>query len=173
MKRSSAGLRALVLVTFFLATLSFAHSNGDARPANCIDQGSPPADIQPGEIFQQFSRNGAPSTAWRIKWASQPGSGLILAGASFQRTPGENWIQVVAEARIAELFVPYHSGTPRFEDVQFGFELVETSVADAGTCGELIGTPPVAVKEVRDRGVAWKDDAGVHRGQELVLWGHT
>jgi Cu2+-containing amine oxidase len=49
--------------------------------------------------------------------------------------------------------------------------LVPTSAADAGCCGRLLGDPPVAVREVRDRGVLWKDDAAVRRGRELVIWG--
>jgi len=54
--------------------------------------------------------------------------------------------------------------------VRFG-DLLPLTARDAGCCGELLGDPPVVVKEVRDTGVLWKDDAEVRRGEELVLWG--
>ena len=43
----------------------------------------------------------------------------------------------------------------------------------ARSCPPFRATPtPTVVKEVRDRGIAWKDYAhGVRRGRELVIWG--
>ncbi len=59
----------------------------------------------------------------------------------------------------------------------FSFPLAEVKAEDAGPFGTIL--PPfqgddhaTVVKEVRDRGVIWKDYAhGVRRGRELILWG--
>jgi primary-amine oxidase len=69
------------------------------------------------------------------------------------------------------MFVPYHSGSPRFWDVSYNFSLVHLNREAAGPFGKLLGDPPTVVQEVRDRGVMWVDTAtGVRRGQKLVLW---
>jgi primary-amine oxidase len=92
----------------------------------------------------------------------------VLAPASPDNW-SDGWMRVLWDARLAELFVPYHSGSPRYYDLTgFGFPLVDATQDDAGCCGEVLEGK--VVKEVRDRGVAWKDDAAVHRGQTLVLW---
>ena len=79
---------------------------------------------------------------------------------------------------MAELFVPYHqSSRSRFYDLtSFSFPLAEVKAEDAGPFGTLMppfqGDPyATVVKEMRDRGIAWKDYAhGVRRGRELVIW---
>jgi Cu2+-containing amine oxidase len=70
------------------------------------------------------------------------------------------------------MFVPYHSGSPRFWDVSYNFSLVEVGKDEAGPFGRVLGTPPTVVQEVRDRGIAWFDGTkGSRRGQTMVLWG--
>ena len=55
--------------------------------------------------------------------------------------------------------------------------MAEVKAKDAGPFGTLMppfqGDPfSTVVKEVRDRGIAWKDSIhGVRRGRELVIWG--
>jgi primary-amine oxidase len=111
-------------------------------------------------------------TAWRVQWAEGTGKGLYITGAWFKRGPSEPWMRILWDARLVDIFVPYHTGSPRYYDLTgFSFGLVQAVQKDAGCCGSLLGNPPKVVKEVRDRGVAWKDDQQVHRGQELVLWG--
>jgi primary-amine oxidase len=107
-----------------------------------------------------------------VHWAEAPARGLYITGAWFKRTPAEPWMRVLWDARVAELFVPYASGSPRYLDLSsFSFALVTAGPVDAGPCGQLLGTPPKVVKELRDRGPAWKNDTAGYRGQELVLWG--
>ena len=96
-----------------------------------------------------------------------------------QAKPGEDWIKILADARIAELFVPYHqsSDTRYFDLTGFSFPMAQVREEDAGPNGSLMppfqGDPyPTVVREFRDRGVVWKDFAhGVRRGKELVIWG--
>jgi hypothetical protein len=117
-------------------------------------------------------------TAWKVHYARGLHKGLYITGAWFKRDLSEDWIKVLNDARIAELFVPYHqASTIRFYDLTgFSFPLTQVRSEDAGPFGTILppfpGDPyPTVVKEMRDRGVAWKDYAhGVRRGRELVLW---
>jgi primary-amine oxidase len=163
--------RQLGPTVLLLAGITSAPLSALAQVPGCIPASPAPTDLEPDEVYQEFARNGQPTTAWRVRWAAIRKWGLIVADARFRRAPGEPWIQVLAEARLAEMFVPYHSGDPRFADVVgFNFPLIEATATDAGTCGMLLGSPPRVIKEVRERGIAWKDDQAVHRGQELALW---
>ncbi len=118
-------------------------------------------------------------TAWKVHVARGLHKGLYITGAWFKRDLTEDWIKILNDARIAELFVPYHqSSFIRYYDLtSFSFPLAEVRAEDAGPFGTLLppfrdDPYPTVVKETRDRGIAWKDYAhGVRRGRELVIWG--
>lgn len=125
-------------------------------------------------VDQQFPTSGAMETRWRLCWQPVTGSGLVITAAFFQKSPSSPLIRVFWDARVAEIFVPYHTGSPRYLDVkQFGFALypLNTNDCPASKGGTLIGFGNEVCKEVRDRGLAWKDDNNVRRGEELSLWG--
>ena len=140
----------------------------------------PPAQEVTAEFL--FSESGGQDprkgTAWKVQYSRGLHRGLYITGAWFKRDLSEEWIRILKDARIAELFVPYHqTGRPRYYDLtSFSFPLAEVKAEDAGPFGTLL--PPfqgdsfaTVVKEMRDRGIAWKDYAhGVRRGRELVLW---
>jgi hypothetical protein len=117
-------------------------------------------------------------TSWKVQFARGLHKGLYITGAWFKRDLGEEWIKILNDARVAELFVPYHqSSFIRFFDLtSFSFPLAEVKSEDTGAFGTLMPAfqgdrYPTVVKEVRDRGLAWKDGVhGVRRGRELVLW---
>src|SRR4051812_15007395 len=71
------------------------------------------------ELIQQFPTNDAMKTAWKIHWATSTGYGLYIQDAWFKRGPKDAWLQVLGDARLAEMFVPYHSGSPRFWDISY------------------------------------------------------
>lgn len=159
MKLASAVTAAIAVVTV-----------GACRPC-CHAHTASASGAPANEITQEFPA-GSMQTAWRVRWAYGDHRALYITGAWFRRAPSEAWITVLYDARLSDIFVPYHAGTPRYLDLSsFNFHLVPTSAADAGCCGQLLGDPPVAVREVRDRGVLWKDDATLRRGRELVIWG--
>ena len=66
------------------------------------------------EIIQEFPSNDVMRTAWKVHYATRNGFGLIIQDAFFKKTPTDPWMQVLGDARVSELFVPYHSGSPRF-----------------------------------------------------------
>jgi primary-amine oxidase len=124
----------------------------------------------PQQIIQSFPANDAMRTAWKIHWSTQTGHGLIIQEAWFKKGPNERWIQILGDSRIAEIFVPYHSGSPRFWDVSYNFDLCQVGKDEAGAFGKVLGDPPTVVQEVRDRGLVRYDHLGGRRGQELILF---
>ena len=128
-----------------------------------------PAHSPANEVIQEFPAGSTMQTAWRVRFGHATGKGLFITGAWFKRTPAEPWMRVLWDARVADIFVPYHTGSPRYYDLSsFSFNLVPAASKDAGCCGTVLDA--VVVKEVADYGPSWKDDSAVHRGQELVLW---
>jgi len=119
------------------------------------------------------------ATAWKVHFARGLHKGLYITGAWYKRHLGEDWIKVLKDARVAELFVPYHQASyiRYFDLTGFSFPLAQVREEDAGLNGTLMppfqgDTYPTVVKEIRDRGIIWKDYAhGVRRGKELVIWG--
>ncbi|HEV2816418.1 MAG TPA: hypothetical protein VGW40_04250 [Allosphingosinicella sp.] len=132
---------------------------------------SPPTG-QAGLVEQTFPTApspGASATAWRVSFAHATGRGLYITGAWFRTTPNSQWMRILWDARLADIFVPYEAGNPRFYDLtQYSFPLVPASQNDAGPCGRIIDG--VVVHEVTSYGLMWKDDQGVRHGQELALW---
>jgi len=152
-------------LTFLIMLLSMA---GFAAPQ---DTGPKVAALPNNEVIQSFPSNDVMKTAWKVRWATTSGYGLYIQEAWFKRGPKDPWMQVLGDARLSEMFVPYHSSSPRFWDVSYNFSLVSLNKEAAGPFGELLGESANVVKEVRDRGVMWVDTAtGVRRGQKLMLW---
>ncbi|HEX7174080.1 MAG TPA: hypothetical protein VF240_02185, partial [Pyrinomonadaceae bacterium] len=123
-------------------------------------------------VEQRFPVSGTEETRWRLCWEMRNRNGLIIRDAWFRKAPNAPWVKVIYDARVAEIFVPYHTGSPRFLDMS-GFNFGSATLTDKhcprGVGGTLLSRD--VCKEVRDRGLAWNDDSEVRRGQELVLWG--
>lgn len=124
-------------------------------------------------VDQSFPTSGPMQTRWRICWQPMAGNGLVITSAFFQKSPSSPLMRVFWDARVSEIFVPYHSGSPRFLDVGFGFPLIRLNTNDcpASEGGLILGPGSEVCRELRDRGIAWKDDTNVRRGQEVTLWG--
>src|SRR5260370_517784 len=72
--------------------------------------------------------------------------------------------------QFSKIFVPYRTGSSCYYDVGFNFGLTRVGNAD---CPPNLGGTVLAgnvCKEVRDRGLSWKSDSAVYRGQEVSLW---
>ncbi len=95
----------------------------------------------------------------------------MITDAWFRPDPSTPWIKLIYDARVSQLFVPYHAGSPRYYDIAFGFGPVPLASSDCpGPTGIILGARKELCKEVRDRGLTWKHDALARRGEELVLW---
>lgn len=133
----------------------------------------------PNMIEQNFPISGPVRTTWRICWREVAGSdslhnpnGLVIGPVYFRTTPTASFVEVMYDMRVSDYFVPYHPGSPRYYDLSgFNFTLTGVTAAD---CPASVGGAPISphvCKELHDRGLMWKDYAGVRRGEELVLWG--
>jgi primary-amine oxidase len=142
-----------------------------------VEQQKPRPGKSVTEIVAEFPPGKPMETAWQVHWQEVPKHGLVITGAWFKRE-GEPWLKVIEDARLAELFVPYYEGKPRFFDIgQNTFGLVEMD-KDHLASNESFLDPNTrrVVKSIRDRGLLWKfiDDSGrkgARRGHEVVLWG--
>lgn len=122
-------------------------------------------------VDQSFPTAGPEQTHWRFCWEAAPGSGLIIHWAFFRKAPSSKWLWIFWDARVSQIFVPYHSGWPRYYDVDYLFPLTAIGPKD---CPAVVGGKVFGgnvCEEVHDRGLAWKSDSNVRRGQEVVLWG--
>lgn len=161
---------ALASVCAMLAgALATAAASAQSMP--CPVMTVPPAGTPANEIVQVFPpAAGGGETAWRVRFGHATSKGLYITGAWFRTAPGEPWTRVLWDARLAEIFVPYHPGSPRYYDLtNFSFDLEAATSADAGPCGRIIDGK--VVHQVRSYGLMWKDDQAVRYGHELVLWG--
>lgn len=122
-------------------------------------------------VEQQFPTAGPEQTRWKVCWQVMDGPNLVVTGAWFRPAPAASWIKLIYDARVSQLFVPYHPGSPRYYDIGYGFGSVPLTGTDCvAPNGTVLGSSSELCKEVRDRGIAWKHDASMRRGQELVLW---
>jgi Cu2+-containing amine oxidase len=142
-----------------------------AKPA---DKPAPPADklgLRTDEIIQEFPVGGPMQTAWKVHYhAVNPGPGLVITGAWLKTSPEAEWLKVIGNIRLSEVFVPYNNGT-RIYDIgaRGNYSLLRHTMADAGPNGKLLNNGLV-VQEVRDMGILWKYYKQVRRAQDLVLW---
>ncbi len=144
-----------------ISSAAFAH--GPGCPAFA------PGQTSSNVVEQQFPPNGPMETAWRVRFANATAKGLYITGAWFKKGPSEPWMRVLWDARLADIFVPYHPGSPRYYDLtNFSFPLVNATALDAGACGNIIDGK--VIHQVSSRGVSWKDDTAVGIGHELSLW---
>lgn len=159
-------LLGYVVLGILLALCMFVES--PAQPKSDKNKPATP----PNEIIQEFPTNDVVRSAWKVHWAQQTGYGLYIQDAWFKKGPKEPWLQVLGDVRLSEMFVPYNSGSPRFWDISYNFNLATMTPAEAGPFGQILGSPPVVVKEIRDRGLMWMDGGGKpsRRGQKLTLW---
>lgn len=124
-------------------------------------------------VDQTFPTTGAVETRWQLCWQPVPGNGLVITSASFQKSPTSPFVKLFGDARVSDIFVPYHDpNILRYLDVGYGFPLIPLTANDcpASKGGTLLGIGKEVCQEVRDRGLAWKDHDRVRRGEELVLW---
>ncbi|HVT16176.1 MAG TPA: hypothetical protein VHQ90_08375 [Thermoanaerobaculia bacterium] len=75
----------------------------------------------PYYVEQSFPTAGPEQTRWKLCWQVLNGPNLVITGAWFRPDPAAQWIKLIYDARVSQLFVPYHPGAPRYKDVNYGF----------------------------------------------------
>ena len=132
------------------------------------------------EMIQTFPTAGPAVSQWRfcyeiVRMPDESGTEsqsqtLVIREAEFRPGALATPIRVLGEVRMAEIFVPYHSGSPRFHDLtEYAFDLQALTTTECPATrldGDRI------CKEIGDRGLTWRDPyfALARRGEKLVLW---
>ncbi len=179
--RMNSSVLRVTLVAILLALLSIAPSQTEAANAKRYCSG-------PNLVSRQFA-NGA---AWSFCWELREHEGLRVSYAFYQ-PPGGVERLMLRRANLAELFVVYAPGAPRYSDVHEGLGAyalplttadcpvtaapAERTLLSAIRPGSLTRAPLVCL-EFGDRGVGMKyspvssedPKAFVRRGQELAIW---
>lgn len=176
-------MKSLITVTLLLSTVS-ASAQDRTRPVRGVPQTQ---GIRACEI--NICSTSMPSacvqienaeTAWRTCISNQGRRGLVLGPTDLRRTKSGDWMRILREAGVAEIFVPYHGLNLRLYDHETtnAGSIREVTPADAGPAGTVLTLSnrsiPQVVAETNDRGIAWlcKEGKSIsRRGQELVLWG--
>jgi primary-amine oxidase len=128
-----------------------------------------PVPMPPREIIQEFPAGDKMKTAWKVRYSTQS-HGLAITGAWFKKSPTDDWMKVLTDLRLSEIFVPYNNGTRIYDmGARGGGKLIAPTKAEVGVHGTVLDQK--IVKEVRDTGLFYKFYQNARRGQELALWG--
>lgn len=132
------------------------------------------------ELVQDFPSAGPAVSRWHLCWelARLPAPDgtlsrsqtLVISNAEFRPGATAAPVKVLGDLRMAEIFVPYHPGTPRLHDMSDApFDLQALTTVEC--TGQRLGANHVC-KEVVDRGLAWRDPyvPTARRGEKIVLW---
>lgn len=110
---------------------------------------------------------------WSVCWEIRANEGLAITHA-FYTKPGFDR-RVLSDATVAEIFVPYETGQPRYHDVSYGLGPGMQALSPTLDCpgGVLLANKRVC-RQIEDRGLTEKFCAGgncaTRRGKALVLW---
>lgn len=140
-------------------------------PAVVRAQGDPCAEDSSFHVLRSFPTTGLAKTSWDIQACVGRPHGLAIQRTLFQKTPSAAPVQILHDARVSEIFVVYDNGSFRIYDItEVSRGLLRLGDVE---CPPALGArlmSDTVCMEIRDRGLAWKDDTGARRGQELVLW---
>lgn len=124
-------------------------------------------------IYQEFGTEDE-QTAWLVghgEETSQNAGTLYVTEAYFRPGKNREFIKVLGKSGLWDIHVPYARGGNRYWDIRdYDEGLNHIDRRQTGPCTQLIGTPTYAAKEIRDRGLMWKQAARGRRGYEMVLW---
>lgn len=168
--RKTARLNGII-ITFLLApglfSAGFASVDGH-KPVS----GSTNKDLKPNSHVSCDPQDVSFSAGsrWQLCVTAEDQFGLIISHAEYQKSPSSNSIPILYDGRLAEIFVPYHPGENRFGDIsEFNFPPIPLSEVDCPPPRTFVGSGLIC-KEIRDYGIAWKDDNLARRGEEVIYW---
>jgi primary-amine oxidase len=162
-----AGAWALALCSAIVSTSSDGPSSGPNLFRRAAEQASQCIGGQ--EISKIFS-NGA---RWRMCWQVLFRTGLTLDHVAYA-PPGDGYHEVLGAASIAEIFVPYDSGEPRYFDVAgFGFGPNTRPLSPKECPNGRLHTQrrsPLVCAQTTSRGYAYRTSKTYAIGHELNVF---
>jgi primary-amine oxidase len=115
----------------------------------------------------------AVGASWSVCWEVRANEGLAITHAFYTREGFDR--RVLSDATVAQIFVPYETGQPRYHDVAYGLGLFMQPLDGSIDCpdGTLLASGKVC-RVIEDRGLAERTCTGgacaSRRGEALVLW---
>jgi primary-amine oxidase len=108
---------------------------------------------------------------WTINVSRGPCEGLILSGLTFQAQGGEPMI-VLSSARIAQIHVPYATGTPRFLDITTDTTGLGSNSIPLlpGECANPLFTDGSTCIQAVTEGYGWKYNVSYRQQSMLVVF---
>ena len=152
---------ALACGSIAFAQVQFAPVTPASSAAKAAVQGLAPV----GAVSQTVAF--ASGSRWNLTLNAVKQFGLVITGASFQKSPASPFLYVLFDGRLGAIFVPYHDGFPRFEDISLNFDPLPLPPAKFPPPRQIIGGGLIC-KEVRDY-LAWMD--AQHANPPLVRYG--
>jgi primary-amine oxidase len=108
-------------------------------------------------------------SSWHLTVNAVDKFGLVITGASFQKSAADPFIFVLFDGRFGEIFVPYHPGSPRFRDISyFPFRPLPLTSAHCPPPRQIIGGFGICKEERKY--LAWMNNALARYGQEVVYF---
>ncbi|MGF1579028.1 MAG: hypothetical protein ACFCD0_06660 [Gemmataceae bacterium] len=160
------------------------------RTENIVKQGFPVASADPDDLTKS-------DTGWVIDWKltntrssrgqknQRGGSSVLMINSAkfmYKDQFGKvRWITVLKNLELGEMFVPYDTGSPQFEDVAgHSFRIIKAKQQYLGpNCvgpGEILTSSDSemsgkVMKELHDDGLRWLNGSNVgRRGEKMTLW---
>jgi Cu2+-containing amine oxidase len=112
----------------------------------------------------------AAGSTWELCVGALHKFGLVISHARFQKAPAASFVTLLYDARLGEIFVPYHPGSPRFHDIGWFQFLPLTLTPNHCPPPRVIIADGTICRETRESGLAWMDDDRVRRGRQVVYW---
>jgi Cu2+-containing amine oxidase len=131
------------------------------------------AELPVGHPIEQMVEFETSKSRWHLYVNAQiSGFGLVIKGASFQKSPASRFIYVLFDGRLGEIFVPYHDNSHRFLDLTYGFRCLKLNEADFPAPLQIIdrvsSNEGLICKEKR-KYLAWMN--GENKNPPLVRYG--
>lgn len=112
---------------------------------------------------------------WSLCWEIRANEGLSITHAFFTVPQSGFDRRVLSDATVAQVFVPYEVGQPRYHDVAYGLGAAMQRLNGQIDCphGQLLAGGKVC-RELEDRGLSQRycleGNCSAKRGKALVLW---
>jgi Cu2+-containing amine oxidase len=158
-------------------SIAFAQVLPPVTPADSAAKAAAQGAAPVGAVSQTVTF--ASGSRWDLTVNAVKKFGLVITGASFQKSPASPFIYVLFDGRLGEIFVPYHDGSPRYGDISdYTFNPLTLPPALFPPPRQIIGGGKIC-KERRDylayiaapRQVDFNDNSTrVRYGQEVVYF---
>jgi Cu2+-containing amine oxidase len=161
-------MKTLLFLVFACGSIAFAQT--PLPPVTPADSAAKAAALgPPGGTPVTETVAFASGSRWHLTVNAIQKYGLVITGASFQKSPTSPFVYVLFDGRLGEIFVPYHRGDSRFGDIsQYNFSCLTLDPANFPAPRHIIGGGKIC-KEMRDY-LAWMTDERVRYGQEVIYF---